>query len=79
MLLMQQDTDLQQRAEPESLWAAPMGMRKDALLCWLEFSLQLKRLLQEESKYKVLELQILQNYPNTFNVVPGKDQNGNKI
>ena len=57
--------------------AAPMGMRKDALCAGAEIVLQLERLAGRESKYKsVGTVGFLQNYPNAFNVVPGKVRMG---
>ena len=57
--------------------AAPMDMRKDALCAGAEIVLQLERIAQRESKYKsVGTVGFLQNYPNAFNVVPGKVKMG---
>lgn len=57
--------------------AAPMGMRKDALCAGAEIVLELEKLAQRESKYKsVGTVGFLQNYPNAFNVVPGKIRMG---
>lgn len=57
--------------------AAPMDMRKDALCAGAEIVLQLENIAKRESKYKsVGTVGFLQNYPNAFNVVPGKVRMG---
>ena len=53
--------------------AAPMDMRKDALCAGSEIVLQLEKIAQREAEYKsVGTVGFLQNFPNAFNVVPGK-------
>lgn len=57
--------------------AAPMGMRKDALCASSEIVLQLEKIAEREASYKsVGTVGFLQNYPNAFNVVPGKVRMG---